>query len=183
MTTKKKAKQLVYAETTYIFSDGPFPNLENTFADALVTTHKVPKNGKSKNAVVAMLSHLAALRDRTFYTDYAIINLASDEALTMAGLSAPQGCYIARVRCASDFEDLSCIYIALMDLIDSNFIGQSKWTFNLPFNSIAKIASINPTVTPLIAANVKLYEELAVNQAIALALAWDTLDKQFKVNK
>jgi hypothetical protein len=103
--------------------------------------------------------------------------------MTMAGLSAPEGAYIARIRTANDAADLEILVFAIGQLMDLGFIPRTLQEYSHPFMQLEMVAGKEIDFKPTLKSNKKAFAILQANQAVMLEIAWDYLDKRFKVNK
>ena len=188
MATKRKQKgkatiQPFFGETVYIFSEGPFPNLENTFEGSLITTKSF--SGVSVgDRVIDMFTHLLMIQG-VHFNEISIILKPSPQALTMAALSAPVGCFMSRINTTQDIEDLKVVYNALAHLgvlvEDCDHLSRSNIQAFAPI--VAILTNSPDSASKLGADSAKLLSQFKTNALLVKALMWERFEDQFKLNK
>ena len=181
MATKRKPvkdKPKSIDETLYIFSSGPFPNVENIFVDALVTTHTIGSlNGKKLDAKA---SFTIILEMRGFvFDEMTIVTKHTQEALTMACLTAPSDCFIGWVRKERDISDLSIFALSLIKLHHIDVVDVME-DWQDPLLSLHEICEKSIGFDKLARSNNKLLEKVGINLLKAESFAFAEFERRFR---
>jgi hypothetical protein len=175
---KKKSE---YANALYIFSNGAFQNLGNTFEGSKVATYPRPSN--LLDTTVPNLFLRLVIRRSQNITHYSIVSNPTEQAVTMAALATTSDCFMGRIRTGEDVGDLACYSNYILQLLNLVDTEDYKRSYLQTLLYLSSINSLSVKMLPSIKSASLQFDKILANQNAALALAWDEFDKQFKVNK
>lgn len=188
MATKAKRpkNEIVIIDSLYIFSKEPFPNLENTFDGCIITTQEITTETiPLKDKVAHMFLGSLSYRDEYDFNNVAVVANPSPQAITMAGLSMQEGCYIARLKSREQLIPLGLYMGAICELTEEIF----EVIPDMLLDPLAKLCNIeglggpDSEVYKLMGKNNDHARQSVLNLRHALLLLWEGFDKEFKINK